>query len=430
MHLNRRRRLAGLLVALLASAGATAIALPAHALSLYDPNLDPCGVSGNVVANCGFEAPVSGSGVVPGWAHLVDHGGAVTHSGGKSGAAALVFASISGDDVWTQTVPVSPNTTYLVGAEFYSSQGSASSAQDDIALTATNVAGNSAGTFIYTSVNTDMGWSRGGTIVKTGAGHTMTLTLSGANVPSTTLVDDVFVLPQRAGCAAIANNLVKNCGFEAPSISPWAHSVGSSSGVTSDSNGGTSSLAFNATGTNHDTWSQVVSVRPHTQYSLTYWAEYWSTTFTPDNDLTVSVSNVPASGGTMQISTLNVPNHFWAQVTRTFTTGSGTTATVTITGRNSPAFSVVDDFSVTAVPHVKLSAKGHKLTTTLSGLGGQRVQVQRYVHKHWKVFASFTAPKTGWSTSWKITVPAGKYRAVAGSAPGYASTTSSSITVH
>lgn len=79
---------------------------------------------------------------------------------------------------------------------------------------------------------------------------------------------------------------------------------------------------------------------------------------------------------------------------------------------------------------IKVSAKGRKLTTTLTGVGGQKVQVQRYVHKHWKFFASFTAPKTGWSASWKIAVPAGKYRAVAFSAPGYASTASSSITVH
>ncbi len=407
------------------------MALPAHALSLNDPTLGTCSVPGNLVVDCGFEAPAASNGAIPGWTHLVNHNSSQSSGQVNSGGESLRFGSTAGDDVWTQTVPVAPNTTYIVGAEFFSTDAGGTTS-DDISLSATNVAGNpGSGEVLYSSSNSNItSWSRGGQLLKTGPGHSMTLTLAGRNQPGETYVDDVFVLAQRSGCAAVANNLVHNCGFEASSVSPWVHSVSSLSSVTSLSNGGANALDFAATGTNHDTWTQVISVRPHTQYSLTYWVEYWSSTSTPNNDLTVAVSNVPASGGTMQISTLNVHNHFWAPVTRTFTTGSGSTATLAITGRNAPDYTIVDDFSVTAVPHLKVSAKGRKLTTTLSGLGGQRVQVQRYVHKHWKVFASFTAPKTGSSTSWKITVPAGKYRAVAGSAPGYASTTSSSVTVH
>lgn len=431
MHLNKRRRFVGPLVAFVAAAAASAVALPAQALSVNDPLLSPCNVSGNVVVNCGFEASTATP--VPGWTHTVVAGGNTSDvtTFHNSGSNSLRLGATNHDDVWTQTVSVSPNTDYLVGGEFYATMGAGSSPQDDITMTASNVATHpGVGTNIFTSTNANFGWSREAAIVHTGSGRTMTLTLSGSNVPGQSYVDDVFVIAQRSGCAAIANNLVRNCGFEAATTSPWVHSVDVESHTTSTGNGGATAIDLASTTSTYDVWYQVLAVRPHTQYTLTYWVEYWSNGGPVDNDLKVQVSNVATSGGSLIVTTHNVPDHFWAPVTKTFTTGGGTTAVLMFSGRNKPDVTNVDDFSVTAVPHVKLSAKGHKLTTTVTGLGGQKVQLQRYVHKKWKVFASFTAPKSGWSTSFKVTVPAGKYRGVSLSAPGYPSATSASLTVH
>lgn len=422
--MKQRRRLAVLLAVAVAPVATTLMALPAHALSPNDDKLDPCtSVPGNLVVNCGFEAPVVG-GTIPGWTHLVGNGSGVT-STANSGTHALGFQSTGRDDVWTQTIPVLPHTDYLVGAQF---NASTSTPNDVIAFTATNVNGSpGAGAVIFSSVDTNLAWERGAQVVTTGSGRTMTLTLSGRNVPSQTQVDDVFALPQRSGCAAIANNLVSNCGFEAATAGPWHNPVQSDSQINSNSNGGVKGLRLASFSGTDDVWNQTFTVRPHTKYSLTYWVEYSSNASTPFNDLTVSVSNV---SGSLNITTTNVPNRFWAPVTRTFTTGAGLTATLTITGSNHPAQTNVDDFSVTAVPHLAVSAKHRKLTTVLTGVGGQKVLLERFVHQHWVTFRSFAAPKTGASKSWTVSVPAGKYRAVALATPGYASTTSATITVH
>jgi hypothetical protein len=318
---------------------------------------------------------------------------------------------------------------YLVGARFQSGHGSGSPT-DDIALTATNVAGNPGqGTSIYSSQNTDLSWVRGAQLVTTGSGHTMTLTLSGGNVPAQTFVDDVFVVAQRSGCAAIANNLVHNCGFEAGSVTPWVHVVDHNSQLRPISNGGIQGLRIASTSAD-DVWSQALAVHPHTQYTVTYWVEYSSGSGTPVNDLTVAMSNVPnAPAGVLKVTTTNVANRFWAPVTETFTTGGASTATLSISGANTPDSTYVDDFSMTVVPHVTVSAKRRALTTTLTGVGGQKVLLERLKHNHWVVVRSFTAPKTGLSKAWKVTVSAGSYRAVAQSAPGYRSATSSTVRV-
>ncbi|HEX4190920.1 MAG TPA: hypothetical protein VHZ06_07975 [Marmoricola sp.] len=434
MQINKRTRLGGVLVAITTVAAATAMALPAHALSVDDNTLSPCtSVTGNLVVNCGFETP-SNAGAVPGWTHLINRGSNVESTTlAHSGSRVLDFYSSGGDDVWTQTIPVAPNTQYLVGAQFYSAHGSAASPLDDITFTATNVAGAAGeGAAIYNSSDADLAWVRGARLVTTGPGHTMTLTLSGSNTPSATYVDDVFALPQRSGCAAIANNAVHNCGFEssASKPSPWVNSVNHDSGLTEVSNGGVEGLDFVST-TADDVWNQTVSVLPHTEYSLTYWADYYSATQTPSNDLTVQFSNdASASGGSLKIATTNVGNKFWGSVTKTFTTGSATSGVLTVSGKNVPHITTVDDFSLTVVPHVKVAAKGRKVTTTLTGLGGQKVLLERLVHKHWVTVHSFIAPKTGSSKSWTLAEKAGRYRAVAQAAPGYTPATSATVTRH
>lgn len=163
---------------------------------------------------------------------------------------------------------------------------------------------------------------------------------------------------------------------------------------------------------------------------MTYWTEYFSAGDPPQNDLGVSVTNVSSiAGGTLAIETTNTADHVWASTTRTFTTGSGTSATLEVAGANAPAYTYVDDFSVTAVPHLKVTVARRSVTTNLTALGGQKVVLQRLVHKHWMTFHTWTAPKTGWSKSWTLRVTPGRIRAEAQSAPGYGSTISNAVTV-
>lgn len=247
-----RRRLVGLLGASLIPVALGTIALPAHALSPEDPvATSTCtNVPGNLVVNCGFESPQTPNGAVPGWTHLVSNASTVlnetvaAHAGGNG----LAFFSRHGADVWTQTISVQPNTQYLVGAYVRSTDNSSTPA-DSIDFTATNVGADSDGTTIFSSSNALIAdWAEVGRLVATGTGHTMTITLSGFNAPGDNYVDDVFVAPQLAGCAAIANNLVSNCGFEASASAPtsWtADTAIQKSGVTTGaSEGGTQSLYF------------------------------------------------------------------------------------------------------------------------------------------------------------------------------------------
>jgi hypothetical protein len=436
VHPNRRRRLAGLLVAALAPVVATALAVPAaHALSPDDPNLAPCtSAGGNLVVNCGFEAPVSSAGLVPGWTHLVARASNVASpANAHSGTHVLQFSSTTGDDVWTQTVPVRPHTRYLVGAQFNASEGLASSPSDRIRLTATNIGEAGKGSTIYDSTDDVTTWARGAEVVTTGSDRTMTLTLAGQNVPSATYVDDVFVLPQHSGCEQLVNNLVRNCGFEAASIAPWVHVVNDDSFLGSPANSGNNALEFGSSTSTNDVWTQTLSVHPRTAYRLSYWVAYYSgPSGTPNNNLTVSVSNVPSlPGGKRSVTTTNVANRFWAQVTTTFVTGSSSTAVLTLSGANAPAHTYVDDFSVTVVPHLKVTAAKRKVTTTLTGLGGQTVTLQHYAHHRWSGVKAFVAPKSGFAKAWTVKVgSAGKYRAVSAATPGYSAATSAAITVH
>lgn len=443
MFSDTRRRLIGLAAAIVVPTALGFMALPAHALSPADPvTTSNCAtVPGNLVVNCGFEAGPQGT-TAPGWTHTVSIGSGVVHNGSvaaHAGSNDLVFASESGDDVWTQTIPVSPHTQYLIGAWFQVTDGAASSATDDLTFSATNVGTDADGTTIYQTRNTLLtGWHQGDDIITTGSGHSMTLTLAGSNGPGDSFVDDVYVAPQRSGCVAIANNLVANCGFEASTSPPtlWAltginHDTGVApeGSIPGASEGGTQSLFFGSS-SGDDAWTQVLPVRAHTTYTLTYWTEYWSEKSTPVNDLKISVSNASSAvGGTLMISNTNVPDHVWASVTKTFTTGAGTSATLTVAGANSPGFDYVDDVSVTAVPHLKISAKGRSVTTNLTGLGGQKVMLQHLIRKHWITFHTWTAPKTGWSKSWILHVTPGRLRATAASAPGYGATSSNAITV-
>ena len=436
--INKRRRLVGLLLAIAVPAVVGALALPANAITLNDPLLSQtCTNAPNLVSNCGFEAGTGNT--ASGWQHLVSLGSGVFNVSSSTPAAhsgnnILSFYSTSGDDVWTQNIRVSPHTTYLISAWVYSTDNG-SPTNDDLTISATNIGTNGAGTVIYETRNTNLPWTRVGEFVTTGSGSSMTLTLSGANVPSHTWVDDVSVIAQRSGCAAIANNLVENCGFENATVDPWAltpAATHSDSQLTPDSaNGGAQSLRLAAWGGQDDVWKQVLTVRPHTQYTLTYWVEYWSAASTPNNHLKVSVTNVPAaSGGILAISTTNAANHFWAKVSATFTTGNGSTSTLSIAGQNTPDSTFVDDVSVTAVPHIRLTHSGRATTTTLTGLGGQRVHLEKLVSGSWRIIHTWTAPKTGWSKSWAYTVGSGgTYRSVSDSAPGYSSAISAKVSI-
>lgn len=436
MLMNKRRRVVGFLLALAVPAVVGAIAVPASALTLTDPVLNEnCAKAPNLVTNCGFEAATGAS--VPGWTHLVNVDSAVYNVNGATPVAAhsgnniLSLLSATGDDVWTQTIHVAPHTSYLIGAWVLSTDGG-SGPNDNFTLSATNIGSSTTGTVVYSTSNTNMGWTNGAKILTTGSGRSMTITLSGRNAPSHTWVDDVYVLPQRSGCAAIANNLVENCGFENSTVDPWVDDTnGAHTGIADwTGNGGSHSLYLGSL-TTDDRWHQVLAVRPHTKYTLMYAVEYWSGGGTVKNDLHVSVSNVPAaSGGVFTVSTSNIGDRFWATVTKTFTTGNGSTATLTIAGANTPEDTFVDDVSVTAVPHVRLTAKGRATTTTLTGLGGQKVELEKLVNKSWRIIHTWTAPKTGWSKAWSFTVGSGgTYRSISASAPGYRSAVSSSIAI-
>lgn len=430
MFSNKRRRLVGILLAIAVPALIGAMAVPANALIVDEPL--PCAYGSNLVANCGFEASTSTP--IAHWTHLVSHSSFLSTSVVHTGAQALGLQSTGDDDVYTQTLAVKPHTQYVVSA-WIDAVTSSGSPNNDFTLAATNINSSPDATTIYTNSNIGGGWFEIGGIVTTTSASTMTLVIRGANVPNATYVDDVRVVAQRSGCAAIANDLVDNCGFENSTPDPWvkiAAGSGSDSQLPSNegANGGAQSLRLAATGTQDDAWYQVLTVRPHTQYRLTYWTEYIGGG-TPNNDLTVSVTNVPAaSGGIFKSSTLNIPSRYWTQTTATFTTGNGSTATLKVAGRNVPASTFVDDVSVTAVPHVHVSAKGRAITTMLTGLGGQKVTLQKLVNKHWVAVHSWTAPKTGWSKSWSFTVGSGgSYRSVSGTAPGYGSATSNTISV-
>lgn len=413
--------------------------MPAGALTLDDPLLSvSCTLaSGNLVKNCGFETPTS-SGVVAGWTHLVSHASGeanVGSSSAHSGNNVLVLSSTTGDDVWTQTVPVAPHTKYLVSAWVFATDGGGTTA-DDLTIAGTNIGTAAGGTTIYTSHNTNLAWTQVGDTITTGSGHSMTLILSGQNVPAHNAIDDIVVVPQPASCTAIANNRVANCGFENSSAAPWTLTAAASHSDTqipsaSGSHSGNDVMRIAAFGGQDDTWRQVLSVRPHTAYTLTYWVEYWSGTSTPNNDLHVSVTNVPASsGGTLRISSLNVGNKFWSMVTKTFVTGSGSTATLRIGGQNTPSETFVDDVSVTAVPHVKITHSGRVVTVTLNGVGGQKVYLEKLVGSHWVVTHTWVAPKTGYTKSWALTVGSGgAYRALSAAAPGYGASVSGAIAI-
>lgn len=443
MFSDTRRRLVGLATAAIIPTALGFIALPAHALSPADPvTTNTCGtVPGNLVVNCGFEDAATPSGLIPGWTHLVSHVSFVSNNptpAAHSGAQDLQFSSQHGDDVWIQTVPVTPHTQYVVGAWVLSTYGTGSP-QDDLTISATNVGSAPAATTLFSSSDTAITtWRQFGNVVTTGSGRSMTIAIAGSNVPGYNFVDDVYVAPQRSGCAAIANNLVRNCGFEASTNPPasWTadttiqnSGVAPNGGIPGASEGGTQSLYFGSGGAD-DAWFQTLVVRPHTTYTLTYWTEYWSGGSPPQNNLGVTVTNVSSiAGGTLAIETTNASDHVWASATRTFTTGAGSTAVLEFAGANSPGYTYVDDVSVTAVPHVKISAKRRSVTTNLTGLGGQRVMLQRLVHKHWRTFHTWTAPKTGWSKSWTLHVSPGRIRAQAQPAPGYSPATSNAITV-
>lgn len=443
VSIKSRRRLVGIFLAITTPAVVAALALPASALNAADPLIDStctnASVAHNLVANCGFEATVT-AGVIPGWTHVVSHDAFVGVGGPHSGGHALALASeaTSGaagdDDVFTQTIRVVPHAHYVIGAWVNAANTTANPDSNDFTLAATNVNGSSDASTIYSesNVNHVIGWHQvGGTVTATGA-STITLVIRGANGPDHTWVDDVFVTAQRTGCASVANNAVRNCGFESGSASPWVHSSGSGTGIQSNgSYGGNWSLRFGATPPASDSWFQVVSVRPHTQYTLSYWDENWSGATPPNNNLHVIVSNVPAaSGGSLKITTTNAVNNFWTHITRTFTTGSGSSATLLVTGANAPGWTYVDDFSITAVPHVRISAKGRTLTTTVSGVGGQKVELEKLVGKVWHVVHTWTAPKTGYAKAFVLTVGSGgTYRGAALAAPGYGSAVSGPIAI-
>ncbi|MFL6060467.1 MAG: hypothetical protein ACJ72E_04475 [Marmoricola sp.] len=423
---NKRLRLVGLLAALAVPVALGTI-VPADALNILDPSFSPCsGISGNVVRNCGFEQPESGSSGVPGWTHLVSQNSFVSTDTSNSGADSLRFGATVNDDVWTQTVAVKPNTQYLVGA---SVKALGSSPVNDLTISVTNEKGNPAGgSTIFTTHDTQIGnWTRVGAFVTTGSARTMTITIAGANAPSESYVDDVFVVAQQAGCALIANNAVKNCGFEGNTDSPWVHTASTDSGTSgSYGYGGTHGLFFASTGSD-DVWHQTIAVRPHTTYTLRYMLQSWSGSVPANNDLTISLSNVATPGGKLTIARTNIPNQFWKPEARTFTTGAGTVAVLTLAGRNSPSGTSVDDFSLTVAPKIAVSKSGTKVVTKLTGLGGQKVQLQKLVRSHWVVVHTFTAPTTGVTKAWALKVPKGKYRAVAKSAPGYVQVTSNTV---
>ncbi|BBH17277.1 hypothetical protein Back2_15640 [Nocardioides baekrokdamisoli] len=430
----RRIRRGALVTALVVTVVTGLCSAPANAFLLTDPILGGnCAVvAGNLVQNCGFEAPVTG-GVVPGWTHNVSDFSNVNTIEAHSGTHALGFYSSGADDVWTQTIAVAPNTQYLVGARFSSGHSSAASAQDHIRFTVTNVAGApGAAATIFSSNNVDLDWVTGSSIVTTGSAHTMTLTVSAANVPSGSYVDDVYVVAQQTvGCAPIKNNLIGDCGFEAGSLSPWVRNGTPIDSFVSSStaNTGGRSLAFASSGAD-DVWYQIFAVHPNTQYTLSFWVEYNSNTAPAKNDLHFVLSNVSGNpGNVLRLATTNVSNRFWVRTTRTFTTGSGHTATFFITGANTPSATYVDDVSMTAVTHVTVSAKARTVTTTVTGVGGQKVELLRRVGSTWAVIRTWVAPSTGWSKAWAVAVPAGTYRAIALAAPGYAQAGSSAINV-
>ncbi|MFL6060468.1 MAG: carbohydrate binding domain-containing protein, partial [Marmoricola sp.] len=415
---NKRLRLLGILGALTVPL-ALGLVVPANALIYSDVNFSPCtSLVGNLVKNCGFEAPAGAGGAVPGWEHLISVNSSVSTNQAKSGTHSLRFGSSSNDDVWTQTVPVTPNTSYVVGANV---MALGSTPDNDLTITVTNnkLGNPGSGSQLYRTQDTEItSWTRVGDEILTGSARTMTITISGANPPSQSYVDDVFVIAQPPGCKPIANNAVANCGFEVTPTTSWVHSVSSSSGIASgNSYGGDHSLFLQSSGTS-DVWYQIVTVRPHTTYTLRYWDWYYSGSSVPLNNLTVWVSNVAVSGGQLKITKTNVPNQQWKQVTRTFTTGAGSSAVLMFSGTNAPGISRVDDFSLTVTPKISMAKSGTKVVTKLTGLGGQSVWLQKKVGSHWKLVHIFLAPKSGLSKVWALKVPKGKYRAVAKSAPG------------
>ncbi|MGN6721353.1 MAG: carbohydrate binding domain-containing protein [Marmoricola sp.] len=432
MFSNKRRRLVGILLAIAVPAVIGAIAMPANALTTGDEV--PCTSGPNLVANCGFEASVASStSPIPHWTHISGGGGFISSSYHHSGGHSLGLQSTSADDFYTQTISVKPHTQYVVAA-WINAVTNSGPPSNDFTLAATNIQGSPDATTIYSSSNLSQGWRPIGGYVTTTSATTMTLVIHGANGPNATYVDDVRVLPQRSGCAAIANNLVQDCGFEnTSSDDPWVVDVDHGIGTTTYvANGGSRSLYLNSTSYDGQ-WHQVLPVRPHTKYTLSFWVEYDVNGATsPVDDLHVRVSNVPASsGGVLAINSSNITDRFWAQVTKTFTTGNGSTATLTVSGANVPASTYVDDFSVTAVPSLHDSASGRTITTTLHGLGGQKVTLQKLVNKRWTNVHSWTAPKTGYSKSFAFKVGSGgSYRSVSGSAPGYGSATSNTVSVH
>ncbi len=161
-------------------------------------------ITGNVVANCGFE-----SGDLSGWTH--DSGQATSGSGvvgddaPHSGTYEYDDGSVSGPDLLSQVLPVSPGETYEVS--FASENLDPGAAGESFLVTVSGPAGTGGSqqtvfTDDGTTIGDRYGQYSGDFDVPAGASTTATLTFSIRNDPSFYRIDDVSVVPVAASTSA------------------------------------------------------------------------------------------------------------------------------------------------------------------------------------------------------------------------------------